>query len=143
MAEPISSEAYLAIAVTLHNATKNYIPKRQAEQSNEKPITISNSSKSTSALPTDELLSYAGLKIGSDGYVQLGADSPARPRNWSKRRKIYDFGLILFSEFFMSAIGAAGTPASFLGAEALGQTREVGLVAFTTMCVEANYPGTS
>ena len=55
------------------------------------------------------------------------------PRNWSRKRKAYDFGLILFSEFFMSAISAGGTPASYDGVEVLGQWIAVGLFAFTTM----------
>ena len=37
----------------------------------------------------------------------------------------------------MSGINAGGTPASFAGAEVLGQTREVALVAFTTMYVKS------
>ena len=140
MAEPISPEAYLAIAATVHNAVDSYRHKRAPDEQNDRTANVSadDGSKSTAVLPTDELLSYAGLKIGNDGYVQLVADSPTHPRNWSRRRKAYDFGLILFSEFFMSAVSAAGTPASSSdddGVESLGQSREVGLVAFTTTYV--------
>ena len=137
MAEPISPEAYLAIAATVHNAVNSYRVKRAPDEQNDRTANVSaaDGSKATAALPTDELLSYAGLKIGNDGYVQLVADSPAYPRNWSRRRKAYDFGLILFSEFFMSGVSAAGSPASSGGVELLGQSREVDLVAFTTMYV--------
>ena len=134
MAEPISPEAYLAIAATVHNAVNSYRGKRSPDEQKDR-TGAADGSKATVALPTDELLSYAGLKIGNDGYVQLVADGPTHPRNWSRRRKAYDFDLILFSEFFMSGIGAAGTPASSGGVESLGQSREVGLVAFTTMYV--------
>ena len=137
MAEPISPEAYLAIAATVHDAVNSYRDKRAPDGRNDRTANtgVADGLKATAALPTDELLSYAGLKIGNDGYVQLVADSPAHPRNWSRRRKAYDFGLILFSEFFMSGISATGTPASSDGVQLLGQSREVGLVAFTTMYV--------
>ena len=140
MAEPISPDAYLAIATTVHNAVNSYRYKRAPDEQNERTSNVSadGGSKATAVLPTDELLSYAGLKIGNDGYVQLVADSPTHPRNWSRRRKAYDFGLILFSEFVMSAVSAAGTPAASSdddGVKSLGQSREVGLVAFTTMYV--------
>ena len=137
MAEPISPEAYLAIAATVHNAVNSYRVKRAPDEQNGRTANAgaADGSRATAALPTNELLSYAGLKIGNDGYVQLVADSPAHPRNWSRRRKAYDFGLILFSEFFMSGISAAGTRASSDGVELLGQSREVDLVAFTTMYV--------
>lgn len=140
MAEPINPEAYLAIAATVHNAVNSYRGKRAPTEQNDRIATTvaADVSKATAASPTDELLSYAGLKIGNDGYVQLVADSPTHPRNWSRRRKAYDFGLILFLEFFMSGISAAGTPASFEGVERLGRSREVGLVAFTTMYVDGN-----
>ena len=136
MAEPIGPEAYLAIASSLQNAINNYRNKNRTKQNDKIPNISTDSSKSNLTLPADKLLSHAGLEIGNDGYVQWAIDSPAHPRNWSRQRKAYDFGLILFLEFFMSAISAGGTPASFTGVEVLGQTREVGLVAFTTMYVE-------
>ena len=137
MAEPIGPEAYLAIASSLQNAINYYRNKNRTKQNDRiKNISI-DSSESSLTLPADELLSHAGLKIGNDGYVQWAIDSPAHPRNWSRQRKAYDFGSILFLEFFMSAISAAGTPASFAAVEVLGQTREVGLVAFTTMYVDS------
>ena len=139
MAEPISPEAYLALAATVNNAVNSYRGKRTPDEQSDSTTNVSAAAgaKAPAALPTDELLSYAGLKIGNDGYVQLVAESPAHPRNWSRRRKAYDFGLILFSEFFMNGVGAAGTPASSDdGVKVLGHwSREVRLVAFTTMYV--------
>ena len=132
MAEPISPEAYLAIAATVHSAVNNYRDKRAPDEQKDR---TTNTGADNGSKATDELLSYAGLKVGNDGYVQLVPDGPTHPRNWSRRRKAYDFGLILFSEFFMSGVGAAGTPASSDGVESLGQSGEVGLVAFTTMYV--------
>ena len=135
MAEPIGPEAYLAIAASMQNAIDKYRDKKHAEQNDKSTKSSTDSSKSSLTSPADELLSYAGLKIGNDGHVQWAMDSPTHPRNWSRKRKAYDFGSILFLEFFITCISAGGTLASFDGVEALGHTREVGLVAYTTMYV--------
>ena len=136
MAEPIGPEAYLAIASSVHSLVNKYRIKKRAEQTDKLTVVSTDSSKSSLTLPADELLSYAGLKVGNDGYVQWAMDNPAHPSNWSRKRKAYDFGLILFLEFFMNGISAAGTPASSGGLEILGHGREVGLIAFTTMYYE-------
>ena len=142
MAEPIGPEAYLAIAASVNTAFSSYREKKGAEQI-DKPTSISTGiSKSSLKLhpPTDELLSDSGLKVGNDSYVQWVTHSPAHPRNWSRKRKAYDLAIILFSEFIMSGISAVGVPASLDGSEeVLGHTREVGLVAFTTMYVERGF----
>lgn len=135
MAEPIGPEAYLAIAASLHNAVNSCRGKKRAKENDITTNISKDSSKSTRASPTDELLSYSGLRVGNDGYVQWAMGNPEHPSNWSRKRKAYDFALILFSEFFMSAISAGGTPASLDGAEVLGQKMEVRLVAFTSMYV--------
>lgn len=143
MAEPITPEAYLALAATVHKAVNGYRDKR-APSSDEQSDGITTTgaaadgSKPTPVLlPTDDLLSYAGLKVGNDGYVQFVVESPALPRNWSGRRKAFDFGVVLFAEFLMSAVGAAGTEAEAGGGGGvLGRwSREVGLVWFMTMYV--------
>ena len=135
MAEPIGPEVYLAIATSMQNAVDNHRDKKRAEQNNKLAIISADSSKASLTLPADESLSCSGLKVGNDGYVQWAMDSPAHPRNWSRDRKAYDLGLILFLEFSMSAVSAGGTPASFYGSGVLGHGREVGLVGFTTMYV--------
>lgn len=133
MAEPIGPEVYLAIAASMQNAVNKYRDNKRVKQNQKLAIISADSSKSSLTLPADELLSHSALKIGNDGYVQWAMDSRAHPRNWSRERKAYDIGLILFMEFFMSAISAAGTPASFYALGDLGHRREVGLVGFTTM----------
>ncbi|KAF6230409.1 hypothetical protein HO133_004751 [Letharia lupina] len=133
MAEPIGPEVYLAIATSMQNAVNNYRDKKRVEQNNKLAIISADSSKASLTLPAHESLSCSGLKVGNDGYVQWAMDSPAHPRNWSRDRKAYDLGLILFLEFSMSAVSAGGTPASFYGSGVLGHGREVGLVGFTTM----------
>ena len=129
MVEPVGPEAYLAIAASVHdtyNTYSSYREKKRNEQ-NQKPKDISTASSNSSlTLPTDQLLSYAGLKAGNDGYVHWATNSAAHPRNWSRRRKAYDLGLILFSEFCMSGISAVGIPATLDWPEVLGHhSREV------------------
>ena len=137
MAEPIGPEVYLAIAASVHNAVNAYRDKKRVEKNHKLAIISADSSKSSLTLPANELLSYSGLKIGNDCYVQWALDNPAHPRNWSGKRKAYDLGLILFLDFFMNAISAGGTPASFYGSGVLGHRMEVGLGGYTTMYVES------
>ena len=135
MMEPLGPEVYLAIADSLHDALDKYKDKKRAKR-NKKLATVSAAdSRPSLILPADQLLMCSGLKVGNDGYLQWDLGSPAHPANWSRRRKAYDLGLILFLEFFMSTISAGGTPASFYGLGALGQKSEVGLVGFTTTYV--------
>lgn len=136
MAEPIGPEAYLAIAASVRNAVNNYRDKKRVEENHKLAVISADSSKSSLTLPANELLSYSGLKIGNDGYVQWAVDNPAHPRNWSGKRKAFDLGLILLLEFAMNAMSAGGTPASFYGSGVLGHGMEVGLAGFTTMYVE-------
>lgn len=133
MAEPIGPEAYLAVAASMQNAVNKYRDNKRVKQNQKLAIISTDSSKSSLTLAADELRSHSALKIGNDGYVQWAVESPAHPRNWSRERKAYDVGLIFFLEFFMSAVSAAGTPASFYALGDLGHRREVGLVGFTTM----------
>ena len=135
MADPIAPEAYIAIAAAVHSAVTNHRDKKPAQHNDKAADVSAKSSESSLTLPADELLTHAGLKVGNEGYVQWTMHNSAHPRNWSRKRKAYDFGLILFLEFFMSAISAVGIPASFDGPELLGYSREVGLLAFTTMWV--------
>ena len=133
MAEPIGPGAYLAVATSVQNAVNKYRDTTRVKQNQKLAIISADSSKSSLTLPADELLSHAALKIGNDGHVQWAVGSPAHPRNWSRQRRAYDVGVIFLLEFCMSAVGAAGTPASFYASGDLGHRRELGLVAFTTM----------
>ena len=141
MLEPLGPEVYLAVADSMRDAVDKYRDKKRAKQNKKLAIVSVANSRPSHTLPADQLLMCSGLKVGNDGYLQWDLGSPAHPANWSRRRKAYDFGLILFLEFFMSTIGAGGTPASFYGLGALGQKSEVGLVVFTTTYVERESEG--
>ena len=141
MVEPLGPEVYLAVAESMSDAVDKYRDKKRAKQN--KKLAIVSAANSTPSLirPADQLLICSGLKVGNDGYLQWDMGSPDLPENWSRRRKSYDFVLILFLECFMSSISAGGTPASFDGVGALGQKSEVGLVVFTTTYVQREPEG--
>ena len=63
-------------------------------------------SESFSSLP-DELLSH-GLMAGPEGKVLWLPGSHAHPRHWSLGRKVYDSGLIIFFDFFTTAVSTSG-----------------------------------
>ena len=41
-----------------------------------------------------------GLNVGSDGLICWAQQNQHHPRNWSRLRKIYDIGIIIFLDFF-------------------------------------------
>ena len=141
MVEPFGPEVYLAVAHFVRDAVDKYRDKKHAKQNKKLAIVSAANSTPSLILPADQLLMCSGLKVGNDGYLQWDLGSPAHPANWSRRRKAYDFGLILFLEFSMSTISAGGTPASSYALGPLGQKSEVGLVAFTTTCVQREPEG--
>ena len=49
---------------------------------------------------TKEQLLQLGLEVRNDNYVVWQKDNPAHPRNWTAKRKAYDFGLIVFFDLF-------------------------------------------
>ncbi|RAK94073.1 MFS multidrug transporter [Aspergillus costaricaensis CBS 115574] len=59
------------------------------------------------------LLPQYGLKLAPDGvHIQWALGNCRHPRNWSLRRKVYDTTLIIFLEFFTTAISTAGSTAA-------------------------------
>ena len=59
----------------------------------------------------EELLRH-GLELDQQKNVHWQSNNSDHPRNWSTTRKSYDIGLIIFLDFFTTAISNAGTPAS-------------------------------
>ena len=136
MIEPISQEAYLAIASTARNTVTRYKDNRHAKKSAKLAHASSENSSNETSLSSDsldDLLAQEGLQLDEDGYVQFCSDSPAHPRAWSKARKVYDLIVIMFLNFFMSAMSNAGTPVASYAMETFGVSRVVGLLGFTTV----------
>ncbi|KAL4884448.1 major facilitator superfamily domain-containing protein [Aspergillus karnatakaensis] len=58
-------------------------------------------------------LEEQGLELTPDGqYVRWARTNPNHPRNWRTIRKVYDIGLIIFLEFYTTAINASGATAA-------------------------------
>ena len=136
MIEPISPEAYLAIASAAKNTATKYKDNRHAKRSAKLANASSQNSSNETSLSSsslDDLLTQEGLQLDEDGYVEFSPDSPAHPRAWSKARKVYDLVLIMFLNFFMSAMSNAGTPVASYAMETFGASRVVGLLGFTTV----------
>ena len=136
MIEPISPEAYLAIAAAAKNTVTKYKDNRHAKRSAKLANASSQNSSNETSLSSsslDDLLAQEGLQLDEDGYVQFCPDSPAHPRAWSKARKVYDLVLIMFLNFSMSAMSNAGTPVVGYAMETVGVSHVVGLLGFTTV----------
>lgn len=136
MIEPISPEAYLAIASAARNTITRYKDNRHAKKSAKLANASSQNSSNETSLSSsslDDLLAQEGLALNEDGYVQFCSDSPANPRAWSGARKVYDLMLIMFLNLFMSAMSNAGTPVASYAMETFGVSRVIGLLGFTTV----------
>lgn len=53
-----------------------------------------------------------GFELGPSKCVRWMKSNTRHPRNWSPWRKTYDFGLLIFLDFFTTVISTAGTFAS-------------------------------
>lgn len=136
MLEPISPEAYLAIASVAKNTVTRYKDNKHAKKSAKLANASSQNSSNETSLSSsslDDLLAQEGLQLDEDGYVQFCSDSPVHPRAWSTARKVYDLILIMSLNFFMSAMSNAGTPIASYAMETFGVSRVIGLLGFTTV----------
>lgn len=50
--------------------------------------------------PVRKELMRHGLEVKEDGVVVWSENSPAHPKNWPVKRKLYDTAIIVFLEFF-------------------------------------------
>ena len=94
--------------------------------------------------PVDDLHSQLikhGLELGEDGYIHWKKSNRSHPRNWSTWRKIYDFGLLIFLDFFTTVISTAGTPASEQARLDLNIGRTLALFSFTSIYMLAQAIG--
>ncbi|KAM3071018.1 hypothetical protein ACMFMG_009924 [Clarireedia jacksonii] len=71
----------------------------------------------TSTRPVSWYLEKHGLEMEDSYYVRWTKTNPRHPRNWSSRRKAYDYSLLIFLDFFTTVISTAGTAAMTLGLE--------------------------
>ncbi|KAF7591883.1 hypothetical protein BBP40_000928 [Aspergillus hancockii] len=99
--------------------------------------------KSTSMITTDdrgiieagldEKLALNGLEMSDNGFVRWRRDSRDHPRNWPAWRKAYDTTVIMFLEFYTTAISTTGPFAAELAQMDYGASRITLLIAFSLM----------
>ncbi|PYH45951.1 putative MFS multidrug transporter [Aspergillus saccharolyticus JOP 1030-1] len=59
------------------------------------------------------LLPQYGLRMAADGvHIRWAVSNSRHPRNWRLRRKLWDTALVLFLEFFTTAVSTAGSIAA-------------------------------
>ena len=58
-----------------------------------------------------EHLSQQGLYLTTDNLVRWKGSSPDHPRNWSRKRKVYDAGLIILLDFWALVMRTPSLPA--------------------------------
>jgi len=74
-----------------------------------------------------------GLAIDRSGSITFAPSSPAHPRRWPLRRKIYDTSIICLLEFLTTVISNSGSDVASSAALELGLSREITLFYFTTL----------
>lgn len=98
------------------------------------PRKISEAS-SLNSIPESMLkaLSEEHLTVNEKGLVTFAYGSPAHPRQWGLRRKLYDSAIICLLEFVTTVISNAGSNiAAEAGAE-LGLSQDVSLFCLSTL----------
>jgi MFS family permease len=80
-----------------------------------------------------------GLEMGDEEHIRWEKTNRKHPRNWSSWRKTYDFGLLIFLDFFTTVISTAGAPASSQASIefGLGQTLSIFMFISTYMIAQA------
>ncbi|KAL4808301.1 major facilitator superfamily domain-containing protein [Aspergillus unguis] len=82
-------------------------------------------------------LAQYGLRIAADGYhIQWAVGNPRHPRNWAISRKIHDISLLIFLEFFTTAVSTAGSTAAEVAAQELGLSHQLSIFLFVTLFVQ-------
>ncbi|KAL3438435.1 subtilisin-like protein [Aspergillus tetrazonus] len=75
-----------------------------------------------------------GLKIAADGYhIQWAVGNPRHPRNWVISRKIHDISLLIFLEFFTTAVSTAGSTAANVARKEFGISNGLSIFIFVTV----------
>jgi len=100
----------------------------------DKPMKISDiSSRETLPDAVLEALSREHLTINDNGLVTFVHSSPAHPRQWSLRRKLYDSAIICLLEFVTTAVSNVGSNVARPAATHMGVSLDVSLFCLATL----------
>uniref|UniRef100_A0A8H7K439 Major facilitator superfamily (MFS) profile domain-containing protein n=1 Tax=Bionectria ochroleuca TaxID=29856 RepID=A0A8H7K439_BIOOC len=76
-------------------------------------MSFSSSDDDTSALSLQSSLEDLSLEFTTDRkFIRWANANPRHPRNWTTNRKVYDTAIIIWLEFFTTAISASGASAA-------------------------------
>ncbi|KAL4776471.1 subtilisin-like protein [Aspergillus nidulans var. acristatus] len=79
-------------------------------------------------------LAQYGLRVSADGYhIQWAVGNPRHPRNWIISRKIHDISLLIFLEFFTTAVSTAGSTAANVATKEFGISNGLSIFIFVTV----------
>ncbi|PYH99077.1 MFS multidrug transporter [Aspergillus ellipticus CBS 707.79] len=80
------------------------------------------------------LLPEYGLKLAPDGlHIQWAMGNGRHPRNWRLGRKVYNTALIVFMEFFTTAISTAGSTAANNAVHEFHIQKELSIFCFVSV----------
>jgi hypothetical protein len=101
---------------------------------NDKPMTISAiSSRDSIPDPVLKALSNEHLTINDRGLVTFAHSSPAHPRQWLQRRKLYDSAIIALLEFTTTVISNVGSNVAGPAAARIGVSMDVSMFCLATL----------
>lgn len=98
------------------------------------PMNLSKSS-SCDGMPDSVLkaLSEEHLTVNDNGLVTFAYSSPAHPRQWSQRRKLYDSAIICMLEFVTTVISNTGSNVAVPAAARMGVSLDVSIFCLATL----------
>jgi hypothetical protein len=101
---------------------------------NDKPMTISEiSSHDTIPDSVLKVLSDEHLTVNDKGLVTFAHSSPAHPRQWSLRRKLYDSAIIALLEFATTVISNVGSNVAGPAATHIDVSLDVSMFCLATL----------
>ncbi|KAL4932192.1 subtilisin-like protein [Aspergillus undulatus] len=79
-------------------------------------------------------LAQHGLRVAADGYhIQWAVGNKRHPRNWTISRKVHDISLLIFLEFFTTAVSTAGSTAANAAAKEFNLSEGLSIFLFVTV----------
>lgn len=91
-------------------------------------------SETSSTIPKSvcDALEVQGLVVDRRGSVGWDDGTEMHPRRWKLSRKMFDFSLVCFLEFFMTAISNTGSPVADVARSSLHISSTTSILSFTT-----------
>jgi len=100
----------------------------------DKPMNLFEiSSRETISDSMLEALASEHLTINDNGLVTFAPSSPAHPREWSRRRKLYDSAIISLLEFVTTVVSNVGSNVAKPAAAHMGVSLDVSVFCLATL----------